>query len=166
MGFSSCSEQGLLFVVAGFSSWWLLSWSMGSRGTGSSGRSTRLSGCASQTVAHRLRACSPWAREWGLSSAGVWVWLLHGTCIFWTRYRTVSPALAGRFLSTVTPGKSTCSYNWICLIDCQVLVPAYSLNVTETSECVLIFGGDSSISWVYFSKLSVMVSFLTIVPWF
>lgn len=105
-----------------------------------------LSGCASQPLAHRLGTRSPGARERGLSSAGVWAQLLRGARVSWTRHQTMSPALAGRSLPAVAPGASAFSCDCVSLTDCRVLVPAYSSNVIETSECVLIFGGHRSIS--------------------
>ena len=57
-------------------------------------------------AAHRLRSCGSLALEHRLSSCGTWASLLH--CM-WDLPRPgiepVSPALAGRFSTTVPPGK-------------------------------------------------------------
>ena len=62
---------------------------------------------ASAVVARGLTSCGSWALECRLSSCGAWAWLLHG---MWDLpgpgIEPVSPALAGGFLTTVTPGKS------------------------------------------------------------
>ena len=68
--FSSCGEQGLLFVAV--------------RG---------LSSCGTQAVERTLSSCGTWA--WLLHS----MWDLPGPGI-----EPMSPALAGRFLTTVPPG--------------------------------------------------------------
>ena len=95
----SSPSRGLSLVVpSGISSsldcvgcslqWLLLWWSMGSRHAG-------VSSCGSPDLKHRLSSCGPQA------------WLLRGT---WDLPRPgiepVSPAWAGRFLSTLPPGKS------------------------------------------------------------
>ena len=80
----------------GFSlKWLLLLWSTGSRHTG-------FSSCK-----RGPSCCSLWALECGLSICGTGdlVALQHVESS-WTRVKSVSPALAGRFLSTVPPGKS------------------------------------------------------------
>ena len=81
---------------AGFSlRWLLLLWSMGSRVQ------------ASVVVAHGLSSCGMGALERRLSSCGARAELLHG---MWglpgPGLEPVSPALAGRFLTTAPPGKS------------------------------------------------------------
>ena len=62
---------------------------------------------ASVVVAHRLSSCGTWALECRLSSCGAWAYLLCGT---WdlpgSGIEPVSPAFAGRFLTTAPPGKS------------------------------------------------------------
>ena len=61
---------------------------------------------ASVVVAHKLISCGSWALEHRLNSCGAWAKLLHG---MWDlpgpRLEPVFPALAGRFLTTVPPGK-------------------------------------------------------------
>ena len=74
---------------AGFSlQWLLLLWSTGSRRTG-------FSSCGSQALERRLSSCGAWAQllrgMWDLPGPGL---------------KPVSPALAGRFLTTVPLGKS------------------------------------------------------------
>ena len=63
---------------------------------------------ASVVVAHRLSSCGPWALECRLSSCGTWAWLL---CSMWDLpgpgLKPMSPALAGGFLTTVPPGRSS-----------------------------------------------------------
>ena len=87
--FSSCGELGLLFIaVHGFSlQWRLLLQSTGSRRAGFS-------------------SCGSWALERRLSSCGTWASLL---CDMWDLpgpgLEPMSPALAGRFLTTVPQGK-------------------------------------------------------------
>ena len=92
------AARGLSLVVAsrgysslrcaGFSLWWLLLL----RSTGS--RCTGFSSCGSRALERRLSSCGAWAQ------------LLHG---MWDLpgpgLEPVSPALAGRFLTTVPPGK-------------------------------------------------------------
>ena len=73
---------------AGFSlRWLLLLWSTGSRHTG-------FSSCASRALERRLSSCGTWAYllrgMWDLPGPGL---------------KPVSPALAGRFLTTAPPGK-------------------------------------------------------------
>ena len=96
--FSSCGEQGLLFLVV--------------RGlliavASLCCRAQALGGTwGSVVVVHGLSSCGSWALERRLSSCGTWAWLLRGM-----RDRPgpglepVSPALAGGFLTTVPPGK-------------------------------------------------------------
>ena len=63
---------------------------------------------ASVVVARGLSSCGSWALECRLSSCGAWAQLLRG---MWDLPRPglepVSPALAGRFSTTVPPGKSS-----------------------------------------------------------
>ena len=87
---SSCSEQGLLFVaVCGL----LIAWLLLLRSTGS--RCVGFSSCGSQALERRLSSCGAQASllrsMWDLPGPGL---------------EPVSPALAGRFLTTVPPGKS------------------------------------------------------------
>ena len=98
--FSSCSEHKLLssYWCTGFSLWWLLlSQSTGSRYM-----------WASTVAAHWLTSCGIWALELRLSSCGSHIYLIY---IMWNLpgpgIRHMSPALAGRFLSTESPGKSS-----------------------------------------------------------
>ena len=74
---------------AGFSLWWLLLlWSMGSRRAG-------FSSCGLRAVERRLSSCGAWAQ----SLCGMWDLPRPGL-------ESVSPALAGRFLTTAPPGKT------------------------------------------------------------
>ena len=69
-------------------------------------RSTGSSRVGFSSVAHRLSSCGSQALECRISSCGARDYLL---CGMWDLHRQgiepVSPALAGRFLSTVPPGK-------------------------------------------------------------
>ena len=127
-----------LLRCTGFSlQWLLLLWSTGSRLTGFSSCGSRalerrLSSCGTRALEHvgfssavcGLSSCGAWALghmgfsscgsralECRLSSCGTWALLLHG---MWDLPRPgikpVSPALAGRFLTTAPPGKS----QWYC----------------------------------------------------
>ena len=96
--FSSCGEQGLLFVVV--------------RGLLIAVASLvaehgLLGAQISVVVALRLSSCGSRALEHRLSSCGAWASLLHG---MWDLpgpgLEPVSPALAGGFLTTLPPGKS------------------------------------------------------------
>ena len=90
--FSSCGEQGLLFVAVRVCGLLIavasLVGSMGSRYAGFS-------------------SCGLWALERRLSSCGARALLLRGT---WALpepgFESMSPALPGRFLTTAPPGKS------------------------------------------------------------
>ena len=90
--FFSCVERGYFSLrCEGFSlRWLLLLQNTGSRCTGLSSRGT-------------------WALECRLSSCGARAWLLRG---MWDLPRpglkSMSPALAGGFLTTAPPGKSLC----------------------------------------------------------
>ena len=96
--FSSCSEQRLLFVMVHgllivVASLWC--------------RAQALGAWASVVVAHGLSSCGSRALEHRLSSCGTSAQLLRS---MWdlpgTGLKPVSPTLAGRFLTTVPPGKS------------------------------------------------------------
>ena len=71
-------------------------------------RARALGTWASVVVARRLSSCGSWALERRLSSCGTRALLLHG---MWDlprpRLEPVSPALAGGFLTTAPPGKSS-----------------------------------------------------------
>ena len=88
------------FQCMGFSLQWLLLL----RSTGS--RHTGFSSCGM-----RLSSCGSWALERKLSSCGIQAQLLRG---MWDlpgpRLEPVSPALAGRFLTTAPPGKSSLQF--------------------------------------------------------
>ena len=101
--FSSCGERGLLFVaVCGL-----------------------LIAVASFVAEHRLqapgfRSCGAWAVERRLSSCGTQAQLLRG---MWDLpgpgLEPMSPALAGRFLTTAPPGKPffmflMCFFSFVC----------------------------------------------------
>ena len=84
----------------GFSCWW----STGSRCTGVSSAARGLRNCGSGALEDRLNSCGSWAqlllRMWNLPGPGI---------------KPVSSALAGRFLSTVPPGKSCIWFLYFCL---------------------------------------------------
>ena len=91
--FSSCSKQGLFLIVLG-----LLT------AVASLVADCRLQGSGLQQLQHvalecRLSSCDPWAQllhsMWNLPRPGI---------------KPMFPALAGRFLSTVPPGKSPNHY--------------------------------------------------------
>ena len=97
--FSSCSERGLLFVLVHgllieVASLCWGAWALGAR--------------ASVVMAHRLSSCVSPALERRLSSCGTRASLLRG---IWDLPRPglepMSPALAGGFLTTAPPGKSS-----------------------------------------------------------
>ena len=96
--FSSCSKRGLLLVAVCRLLIAVASLCCRARALG-----TR----ASVAVARGLSSCGSWALERRLSSCGAQALLLHG---MWDLpgpgLVPVSPALAGGFLTTVTPGKS------------------------------------------------------------
>ena len=94
--FASCSDQDLLFVaVHGLLI--AVASRCGARGLGA---------WASVVVACGLRSCGSWALEHRLSSCGSRAQLLRG---MWDLpgpgLKPMSPALAGRFLTTAPPGK-------------------------------------------------------------
>ena len=95
--FSSCREWGLLFVavlrltITVASPVW--EQSLGSQ--------------PSIVPSHRLSNCGLWALEHRLRSCGTWALLLYSMQdLPRSGIKPVSPVLAGRFLSTVPPGKS------------------------------------------------------------
>ena len=62
---------------------------------------------ASVVVAHGLSSCGSWALEHRLSRCGAQASLLRSTCdLPGPGIEPVSPAMAGRFLTAVPPGKS------------------------------------------------------------
>ena len=62
-----------------------------------------------------LNSCGLWVLEYGLSNCGAWTWLL---CSMWNLpgpgIKSVSPALASGFLSSVPPGK--CLFVYLFLV--------------------------------------------------
>ena len=96
--FSSCGEQGLLFVVVLGLLIAVASLCCGARALGTQ---------ASVAVARGLSSCGLCALERRLSSCDAWAELLHG---MWhlpgPGLEPVSPALAGGVLTTAPPGKS------------------------------------------------------------
>ena len=73
---------------------------------------------ASVVVALGLSSCGLWALERRLSSCGAWALLL---CSMWDLpslgIEPMSPALAGRFLTTAPPGQSlSLTFNYLILI--------------------------------------------------
>ena len=100
--FLAACRFSLVVVSGGYSSWccagfslqWLLLlWSTGSRCAG-------FSSCGSRALEHRLSSCGAWAQ------------LLHGMWdLLEPGLKPVSPALAGRFLTTAPPGKPSVTLN-------------------------------------------------------
>ena len=96
--FSSCSERGLLFVAVrglliAVASLVVKAWALGV--------------WASVVVVRGLSSCGSQALECRFRSCGARAYLLHG---MWDLpgpgLESVSPALAGGFLTTAPPGKS------------------------------------------------------------
>ena len=111
---SSCSESGLLFIVV-----CRLLIAVASLCCGAPALGAR----ASVAVACGLSSCSSWALEHRLSSCGARAQLLHGV---WDLpgpgLEPVSPALAGRFLTTAPPGKSPYgNFRFKFLRNCQTV---------------------------------------------
>ena len=80
--FSSCGKRGPLFITV----------------------HRPLTITASLVAEHRLQMCR-------LSNCGSWAQLLHGTWdLLRPRLEPVSPALAGRFSTTASPGKPSPSF--------------------------------------------------------
>ena len=104
--FSSCGEQGLLFIAVHGLLIVVASrcraWALGTQ--------------ASVVVARGLSSCGLRALEHRLSSCGERAQLLHG---MWDLprpgFEPVSPALVGGLLTTVPPGKSWCSILFVLL---------------------------------------------------
>ena len=75
-------------------------------------------------VAGVLSSCGSLALEHSLSSCGVWTCLLHG---LWdlpkSEIKALSPALAGRFLFTESPGKPWSHPNQIWVPSVLVILP-------------------------------------------
>ena len=95
--FPSCGKWGLLFI--GICRLFIVVASH-------VGRAQALGAWASVVVAHGLSSCVSRALELGLSSCGTRGYLLLGMWnLLGPRIEPVSPALAGRFLSTVPAGK-------------------------------------------------------------
>ena len=71
-------------------------------------------------------SCVMWALERGLSSCGAQAQLLHG---MWDLpgpgLKPVSPALAGRFLTTVPPGKPPISISYVHSILSLIIFPLF-----------------------------------------
>ena len=95
---SSCDERGLFFVAVRGLLIAVACLCCGARALGT---------LASVVAARGLSSCGLWALEHRLSSCGARAYLLHG---MWDLpgpgLEPVSPALAGRFLTTAPPGKS------------------------------------------------------------
>ena len=97
LAFSSCGERGLLFVAVrrlliAVASLCYRAWALGMQD--SVVVSCRLSSCGSRALEGRLSSCGTWAQllrgMWDLPGPGL---------------EPMSPALAGRFLTTAPPGK-------------------------------------------------------------
>ena len=96
--FSSCGEWGLLFIAVHGVLIAVASLVCGTRALGA---------WTSVVVAHTLSSCGLWALGLRLSSCGAWALLLRGMWdLSGPGLEPVSPALAGRFLTTAPPGKS------------------------------------------------------------
>ena len=97
--FFSCGKRGLLFVAVHVLLIAVACLCYGARALGM---------WASVVVAHGLSSCGSQALECRLSSCGAWASLLRG---MWDLpgpgLEPVSPALAGGFLTTAPPGKSS-----------------------------------------------------------
>ena len=67
--------------------------------------------CGTWALEHGPSNCDSWALECRLSNCGTWAWLPHG---MWKLpgpvIEPMSPALAGGFLTTGLPGKSTLQF--------------------------------------------------------
>ena len=76
-------------------------------------RAQALGARASVLVERGLSSCGSWALERRLSSCGTWTWLF---CGMWDPpgpgLEPVSPALAGGFSTTASPGKSQKGTTW------------------------------------------------------
>ena len=87
---------------------------------------------ASVVVAHGLSSCGSWALECRLSSCGSWASLLRG---MWDLpgpgLEPVFPALAGRFLNTVPPGKP--SSNVLSLANGSLFIQLLKHETSESS---------------------------------
>ena len=107
--FTAVHRPSLVAASGGYSSLWCAGFHCG----GFSCCGARALGTwASVVVAHKLISCGSWALEHRLNSCGAWAKLLHG---MWDlpgpRLEPVFPALAGRFLTTVPPGKPSNHFN-------------------------------------------------------
>ena len=162
--FSSCGKQGPLFaVVHGLHPWrWLFLHLHG--GGFSYCRAQALGAWASIVVAHGLSSCGSQALERRLSSCGAWAQLLRG---MWDLpgpgLEPVSPALAGRFLTTAPPGKSCLIYfeaviRHIYIYNCQDILISFImitrhfllLVIPFVFLCLLLHGIHLYISWYTF----------------
>ena len=122
--FSSCGERGLLFVVVcglPIAVTCCGAWALGTQ--------------ASVVVACGLSSCGSWALECKLGSCGTWALFL---CGMWDLPRPglepMFPALAGRFLTTVPPGKPhVCCFKPLNL-ECFVM----QQELTDTRHYVLV----------------------------
>ena len=100
LGLCCCLGFSLVMASGGHSSFWcprlllqwlLFSWGMGStRVRASVVAAHELSSCSLPVLEHRLSSCGARAYMWGLPGPGI---------------KPMSPALAGRFFTTESPGK-------------------------------------------------------------
>ena len=105
--FSSCGKWGLLSV--GTCRLFIVVASL-------VGRAQALGAWASVVVARGLRSCVSRALKLGLSSCGTRGYLLLGMWnLLGPGIEPVSPALTGRFLSTVPPGKFPRNQFGLCM---------------------------------------------------
>ena len=102
---------------------------------------------ASVVVECELSNCGSWALEHRLSSCGTWALLLHG---MWDLPRPgiepMPPALAGRFLTTMPPGKSLHSFFFIRLLSSyfrhsifQLTYSFFCLSFSAIDSCSVFF---------------------------
>ena len=115
------ASRGYSLLCTGFSlQWLLLLWSTGSRHAG-------FSSCGSRALERRVSSCGAQA----LLPHGMWDLPRPGI-------KPVSPALAGRFLTTVPPGKSQ-----FCLFYISDLL--FSFNVMLLKFIHVVVGSCSSL---------------------
>ena len=84
-----------------------------------------------------LNSCGLWVLEYGLSNCGAWTWLL---CSMWNLpgpgIKSVSPALASGFLSSVPPGKCLFVYLFLVVLGLPCCRWAFSSGEQELlSSC-------------------------------
>ena len=125
--FSSCSEQGLLSSCGKQASHW--------GGLSCGAQALRCMG---------FSRCYIWAlvapRLWSTGFVALWQWDLPGSGI-----KPVSPALAGRFFTTESPGKPHFAYFYfyIFFLLFHYSMMGFSYFLKGPSECLLIVTSDT-----------------------